>query len=531
MATAAGADAGDAAALRARAAAKEAFVAGLQGTTKWEIFCVIGCLPMCSLFAAAAQSWVLARLRRLGASPRLLRASALAIEAAALIAPQVALTMSPVEAVPIFLMLLLLWVSVALKIWLKMLRGPGARAQLGAIAQHLAEPRKRFVSAFRGATMLLTALAILGVDFPAFPRRYAKAEGHGQGLMDLGVGAVVFSGGLVSKAVDGRGGGRSSALQRAASGLRAALPLLALGFARLVATRAAGYQHPVAEYGVHWNFFFTAAAVALLTLLSQLPPRALLPAGFAVSAAHQAALSLLGGSAWVHSDARGPGWAGLNKEGLGSIPGYWALSLLGAAAGHHLQGSAAAAASRVRTALSATGKRGGGSGGGGGAGSAGGGGVEGASWAVWLWVARLLAADAAAWALLWLLETAVEPVSRRSCNAAYVLWVCAQCFASLAMCAVTDVATVALAAPPRAAPPPGGAAAAAAAPSPRLLCAINRNLLPLFLAANLLTGAVNLGFDTLAASDGVARAIVGAYLVVVCLLAAALGAHGVTLKL
>lgn len=207
---------------------------------------------------------MLARLRRLGASPRLLRAAALAVEAAALTGPQVVLTMSPVEAVPIFLMLLLLWVSVALKTWLKMLRGPGARTQLSAIAQHLAEPRKRcarrgkavplclpslgapacaaidarahwpkqpafqsgacrvlglppritaahrrtrrFVSVFRGATMLLTVLAILAVDFPAFPRRFAKAEGYGQGLMDLGVGAVVFSSGLVSKALDAGSG-------------------------------------------------------------------------------------------------------------------------------------------------------------------------------------------------------------------------------------------------------------------------------------------------------------------------------------
>jgi phosphatidylinositol glycan class W len=199
--------------------------------------------------------------------------------------------------------------------------------------------------------------------------------------------------------------------------VRAAGPLLALGFARLVSTRAAGYQHPVAEYGVHWNFFFTAAAVSLLTLLSQLPPRLLLPAGLAVAAAHQAALSLLGGSAWVHSDARGSGWVSLNQEGVGSIPGYWALSLLGAAAGHHLRRSAAAAASRMRAALSAAGKRGGSSGGGN-AGSASGGGVEAASWAVWLWVAWLLAIDAAAWALLWPLETAVEPVSRRWVGAA-----------------------------------------------------------------------------------------------------------------
>lgn len=73
----------------------------------------------------------------------------------------------------------------------------------------LAHPRgPRFVSTFRGATTLLTALGILAVDFAAFPRRYAKAEGHGTGLMDLGVGGVVFAGGLVSKAAL-EGGGKS----------------------------------------------------------------------------------------------------------------------------------------------------------------------------------------------------------------------------------------------------------------------------------------------------------------------------------
>jgi phosphatidylinositol glycan class W len=38
------------------------------------------------------------------------------------------------------------------------------------------------------------------VDFHAFPRRFAKAEGYGTGLMDIGVGATIFAGGLVSKA-------------------------------------------------------------------------------------------------------------------------------------------------------------------------------------------------------------------------------------------------------------------------------------------------------------------------------------------
>lgn len=32
-----------------------------------------------------------------------------------------------------------------------------------------------------------------------------------------------------------------------------------------MATKGAGYQEHVGEYGVHWNFFFTLAAVELMT--------------------------------------------------------------------------------------------------------------------------------------------------------------------------------------------------------------------------------------------------------------------------
>jgi phosphatidylinositol glycan class W len=322
----------------------------------------------------------------------------------------------------------------------------------------------RFVSVFRGGVMLTTCLAILGVDFAAFPRRYAKAEGYGTGLMDVGVGAIVWAGGLVSAASaaaaaaagpagaapDVRGakhGGRSSWLlvwvQRLGRGLRAALPLVVLGGARLVSTAAVGYQHHVGEYGLAWNFFWSIACVSLATLALPVPPAWLGPLGLAVSAAHQAALSMdlglpaLAGApadvsnstaaaavpglqgrpvpcslgAWLHAELSAEqraqlGFLSANKEGLGSLPGYWALHLLGAALGRQLAAGCAAAAGQGRACLAAGASAGGGS-------SRAAAAVGECARVVWSWVGRLLLADCAVWLALLAAEAWLEPVSRR----------------------------------------------------------------------------------------------------------------------
>ena len=57
--------------------------------------------------------------------------------------------------------------------------------------------------------------------------------------------------------------------------------------------------------------------------------------------------------------------------------------------------------------------------------------------------------------------------------------------------------------------------------SPWLPAAASRHMLPLFLLANLATGAVNIGMDTLGAPDWLARAIVSGYILFVA--AAAVG--------
>jgi phosphatidylinositol glycan class W len=111
-----------------------------------------------------------------------------------------------------------------------------------------AKPQKAFIGAFKAQTALLTTLCILGVDFSSFPRCHAKTEDHGLSLMDLGVGGTVFSMGLTG-----------SRLKTWRQCLQSAAFVALLGFVRLLAVKAVGYQEHVTEYGRHWNFFFTLA--------------------------------------------------------------------------------------------------------------------------------------------------------------------------------------------------------------------------------------------------------------------------------
>lgn len=120
--------------------------------------------------------------------------------------------------------------------------------------------------------------------------------------------------------------------------LLSTLPVLTLGLGRLISVKATNYQEHVGEYGVHWNFFLTIAAVNLLTTIVNPGPRVLLPLGAAVLCGYQLLLTGFDWSDWVHSDTREGSWVSLNKEGLSSLWGYWALYLLGGAASTWLRG-------------------------------------------------------------------------------------------------------------------------------------------------------------------------------------------------
>ncbi|KAL6512420.1 hypothetical protein OROHE_020032 [Orobanche hederae] len=191
------------------------------------------------------------------------------------------------------------------------------------------QPLRTYLSTYRVTMMLVTCFCILAVDFDIFPRRYAKTETYGTSVMDLGVGAYVLANSLVSR--QARGIMRRS-LRNA---MQSTSPLLFLGFARIVFTSGVNYQVHVGEYGVHWNFFFTLAAVSILTSVVNVPPKYCGILGSLVLIAYQYCL-VHGLNLYLLSEERASDIISQNKEGIYSIFGYWGLYLVGVQLGSYL---------------------------------------------------------------------------------------------------------------------------------------------------------------------------------------------------
>ncbi|BGP53548.1 hypothetical protein JCM8202_001502 [Rhodotorula sphaerocarpa] len=420
-----------------------------------------------------------------------------------------------------------------------------------------------FVTSYRAIMMVMTVLCILAVDFPAFPREFAKAETWGTSLMDLGVGSFVFSLGLVSAlpllrqalmlpptgATVPSTGRDKAPLQPSTIGtiltsLRKSLPVIALGMVRVVMVKGVEYPEHVTEYGVHWNFFFTLALLPVLgaglervffaraiaiedgeTRPVKLNMHAI---GLGVAVGHQVLLSLTPLQRWALTAER-TSLLSQNKEGLVSLPGYLAVYLLGLATGLYtfppsptffrtmtLRLSPSAAPDLLRQHElkrdKALGRKVGGGGGktSSSAGGGGGGGAAGqrkkAEWllsaAVWWWILYGLATYGCG-----------AQVSRRLANLTYVVWVAAfnTTFLGLYLCL-----HLVLAAPITTGPSAAGLASSsegksAGSSAPAIFAAINQNGLVVFLAANLLTGLVNVSFETMYASTTFALVILSGY--------------------
>ncbi|XP_010538506.1 PREDICTED: uncharacterized protein At4g17910-like isoform X2 [Tarenaya hassleriana] len=325
------------------------------------------------------------------------------------------------------------------------------------------------ISSYRVALMLITCLCILAVDFTIFPRRYAKTETYGTSLMDLGVGSFVLANAVVSREA------RDISSVNWITGLKATTPLFLLGFIRLVTTRGVDYQVHVTEYGVHWNFFFTLAAISVLTSFCHIPAKHSGIIGFAVLIGYQTWL-VNGLNTYLLSDERGADIISQNKEGVFSIFGYWGMYLLGVHLGYHLFYTKKTSISRSSTRA----------------------------------IARVFLVSFLLWVLTILLDNYVERISRRLCNMPYVTWVLAQNLQAVGIFMLSAYI------------PASGLSS--------LEEAFDRNLLPTFLLANVLTGVVNLWVDTIFISPAPSLVIMIAYAFA---LSAAMGAvhfSGVRLK-
>jgi phosphatidylinositol glycan class W len=381
------------------------------------------------------------------------------------------------------------------------------------------DPVHPFLTSYRASMLVVTCISILAVDFPVFPRRFAKTENWGTSLMDLGVGSFVFSGGVVSarSVLRMTSSPETTYRQRLIGSVRHSIPLLLLGFLRLYSVKGLDYPEHVTEYGVHWNFFFTLGFLPLFvevfhTLSAMIPSYEALPLRVAAAyqilslfivAAYQVALESTDLKPYILVSPRGPDLLSLNREGIFSFAGYLSIFLAGRSTGLWIFSYSKLLAISSQQARK--------------------------------WVLLSLASLTAFWTVLFVLNSTYAfgygariPVSRRLANMPYVLWVVAFNNAQILLfCLIETVLFPAV----HQSPDRGTEAERSSFATSRVLAAFNKNGLPVFLIANLLTGAVNLSIHTLKVSNGQAMAILLAYGAAVTGIALALDVSNLKLKL
>lgn len=200
--------------------------------------------------------------------------------------------------------------------------------------------KKPFITNFRALANIVTAICILAIDFPIFPRKFAKTEVFGYSLMDGGVGLFILANALVAPEAKDfspkpRVGFFHTISRNIKHSAKSCIPLLILGFGRSVAIEVIGYQKHVTEYGIHWNFFITLAFVKLFTssLTGTINSRYSLLSGAWILTMHEYMLNTSGLKEWVLSNKPRNDFVSANREGVASVPGYVGLYLVGVAVG------------------------------------------------------------------------------------------------------------------------------------------------------------------------------------------------------
>jgi hypothetical protein len=200
-------------------------------------------------------------------------------------------------------------------------------------------PEKRpYLTNFRSIINLITAICILAVDFKVFPRRFAKTETFGYGLMDTGVGFFVISNAIVTPEALGYKGKSQAFTDVMWKTVKSSVPLLILGSARFFVTQQIDYQVHVSEYGVHWNFFVTLAMTKILCnmILNFVGSDYSVIISIVVIGMHELMLCS-GCQDWVLSNEARQDFLSANREGIASLLGYIALYFAGISLGQQLR--------------------------------------------------------------------------------------------------------------------------------------------------------------------------------------------------
>ncbi|KAM4047998.1 phosphatidylinositol-glycan biosynthesis class W protein isoform 1-T3 [Anomaloglossus baeobatrachus] len=373
------------------------------------------------------------------------------------------------------------------------------------------------VTTFRVFINLLTAISILAVDFPVFPRRYAKTETYGTGVMDLGVGCFTFANALISPEARSKHEEKTSAFHKVKKQLISVWPLVFLGLGRLLSVKAIDYHEHVSEYGVHWNFFFTLAIVRVFSscLLTLIPTHKIWHVATIIIVSYQILLETTNLKTFIlyGSDKKGSrhGFINANREGIFSVIGYIGIYMIGVQIGSYLLKKRIFVKEWIElflkfTVLSAT-----------------------------IFISMII------------VQIYVEPISRRLGNFPFCIWTVGQCMAFLCLIFLCDLVLVfAKHLTPGSDVPSTWNLSSVIHSYPKnvlhlndkkkvinfcLIEAINRNQLLFFLHSNILTGMVNLMIDTIHSNNVFAVLALLMYMFSNCLISYILHINHITVKL
>lgn len=336
--------------------------------------------------------------------------------------------------------------------------------------------RRSFITCFRSTVNMITVMCILAVDFNIFPRRFAKAESYGFGLMDIGVGLFIMANSIVDNKE------RQKSTYKYIKGCSV---LTVLGILRYFLIQQVDYQTHVSEYGVHCNFFIVLALTKLFTVLllrTDIKPAVL---SVVCIVCHQVLLST-GLEKWVVSESARGNFIDANKESISSLLGYIGLYLVGVAIGQFIHIKKQTVGNDIKLCVK-------------------------------LFVFSLLLHFCTA-----MLHNVV-PVSRRLVNVTYVVWICSltlyalfisilvevlqRCFFDKISFQTEDCLT------------------------PKIYQAVNYNALAFFLLGNVLTGLINVSIETLDMGSLSSLLIITAYMFVLCAFVMVLNVNRIKIKM